>query len=381
MAGLREALETAFEQSDTIETPSSATPTEPSAPDQDTGGSSSIEPTAQPTTEPQQLTDAEARARDQLGRFTKADQVDGKGKAPPLAEKPPVAPVTQPQLTLAQNTPKFEPPPRGVPPMLRSHWTGLTPEWRQHIAETHTKLAEVEQQYQPSVQFAQRFMQTIQPFQHAIQAEAGGDPIVAVRGLMDTATKLRFGTPIEKATTVANIVKAYGIDIETLDNALVGNVPPPGAQGVDSNMIQQAVQQALAPVLQQAQQRRQQSEQATAAQVTSEINAFAADPKNEFFEDVRDMMADAMEIAERNGKALSLADAYTRACWLHPDVSKVMLARQQGQSAQSLTQAATRAKAAAVSVKGSAPVGNPDPTEPASVRAAIENAIEVHSRV
>jgi hypothetical protein len=377
MAGLREALESAFEQSEpTEEIPSSAPPTDDTAP---SGDVTSTETTATPTTEPE-LTAEEQRARDALGRFTKADQVDGKGKTPPTAEKPPTEPLKGPQLTLAAGTPKFEPPPRGVPPTLRSHWTGLTPEWRAHIAETHNKLGEVEQQYQPAVQFTQRFLQTIQPFQHAIQAETGGDAIAAVRGLMDTATKLRFGTPVEKAQTAAAIVKAYGIDINALDEALVG-VTPAQPAGVDPNMVQNAVQQALAPLMQQVQQRRAQTEQEVATQTEKEIATFAADPKNEFFEDVRNLMADMMEVAERQKQTLSLADAYTRACWLHPDVSKVMLARQQGQSAQSLTQAAQRAKAAAVSVKGSAPVGNPAPSEPSSVRDAIEQAIEVHSRV
>lgn len=378
MPGLREALDAAFEQSDTeseSEIPSSAPPTDDTAP---SGDVTSTEPTATPTTEP--LTTEEQRARDALGRFTRADQPDGKGKVPAPGEKPPVEAPKGPQLTLAQNTPKFEPPPRGVPPTLRSHWTGLTPEWRTHIAETHQKLIEVEQQYRPAVEFASRFMQTIEPYRQAIQVETGGDPIAAVRGLMDTATKLRFGTPVEKAQTVAAIVKAYGVDIKGLDEALVG-ITPEQPQGVDPSMITSAVQQALAPLMQRAQQHRALQDQQTAQQVQTEIEAFAADPKNEFFEDVRNEMADAMEVAERQGRTLSLQDAYTRACWLHPEVSKVMLARQQGQSAQTLTQAAQRAKAAAVSVKGSAPVGNPAPSEPASVRDAIERAIEVHGRV
>lgn len=376
--GLREALESAFEQSsESTEIPSSAPPTEPDASTPE--GGTPPEPTATPTTEP--LTEEQQRARDALGRFTKADQPDGKGQVPAAPGKPAVSLVGQPPV---QNTPKFEPPPRGVPPTLRSHWTGLTPEWRQHITETHGKLAEVEQQYQPATQFTQSFLQAVQPFQHAIQAETGGvsgqHMITAVRGLMDTATKLRFGTPVEKAQTAAAIVKAYGIDINALDEALVG-VTPTQPAGVDPSMVQNAVQQALAPLMQQVQQRRQATQQEVATQVETEISAFAADTKNEFFEDVRDIMADLMEVAERQNKPLTLADAYTRACWLHPEVNKVMLARQQGQSAQSLTQAAQRAKAAAVSVKGAAPVGNPAPTEPASVREAIENAIEVHSRV
>jgi hypothetical protein len=375
MADLREALEAAFDSDTSTDTeiPASSTPTEPTP----SGDGSSTETTAPTTPEP---SEGDGRARDGLGRFLKATQVDGKGQEPPAPGAQPTGAPAQPQgQPPQQNTPRFEPPPRGVPPALRSHWTGLTPEWRQHIAETHTKVQQIEEQYRPAVDFATKFMQTVQPYQQAIQAETGGDPIAAVRGLMDTAARLRFGTPGEKAATVAQIVKSYGVDIEALDGALAGVVPPAGQpQQID---VQGAVQQALAPLFQQAQARRAAQEQQAAQTIKTELDAFAADPKNEFFEDVRDLMADAIEVAARQGFDLPLNDAYHRACLLHPEVSKVMLARQQGQTAQTMTQAAQRARAAAVSVKGSAPVGSPEPTAPTSVRDAIEAAIEAHSRV
>ena len=73
---------------------------------------------------------------------------------------------------------------------------------------------------------------------------------------------------------------------------------------------------------------------------------------------------------------MDLGDAYKRACALHPEVSRVMLARQQGATAQQLTAQARTAKAAAVSVKGGAPVGNPARAEPTSIRESVEAAIE-----
>jgi molybdopterin-biosynthesis enzyme MoeA-like protein len=90
-------------------------------------------------------------------------------------------------------------------------------------------------------------------------------------------------------------------------------------------------------------------------------------------------MADIIEVAERQGRQMSLAQAYERAAMLHPEVSKVMLARQQGSNARQLTQAAQRARSAAVSVKGAAPVGNPVASEPTSIRDSIEAAIAAHS--
>jgi hypothetical protein len=373
MSDLRDALNEAFTSSE--EPVSAPEPAEPSSPPAET----TAEPVAEPAA-PEPSSDD--RARDALGRFTKPDQADGKGQTRVTLIKPPVAlpDASQPHPAL----PTFEKPPRDVPIMLRSHWTALTPEWRQHISETHQKLAKVEEQYQPSVEFTGRFLRTIQPFQQAIQIEAQGDPIAAVQGLMEVANTLRFGSPVEKANRLAAIISHYGVDIDTLDKALEGSIkgqPLQQPAGFNPQVIRQAVQQELAPLLQGAQQRRQEQTQKLATEIQSEFEKFAADPKNEYFEDVRMLMADVLEVAEKQGYQMSNEDAYQRACMLHPEVSKIMLARQRDQSAQNLTQAAQRAKAAAVSVKGAAPVGNPAPTAPSSVREAIEAAIEEHSRV
>ena len=103
--------------------------------------------------------------------------------------------------------------------------------------------------------------------------------------------------------------------------------------------------------------------------------------KHEFYGDVRKQMADMMEVAERHGQEMSLEEAYQSCCMLHPEIKRIIVGRQSQQSAQSLTQAAQRSKNAAVSVRGAAPVGNPNQAEPSSIRDAIEAAIEHSSRV
>ena len=223
-------------------------------------------------------------------------------------------------------------------------------------------------------------MREVQPYQQVIQEATQGDTMLAVTELLKAESILRHGMPSEKAGFVAHIVRKYGVGIEDLDGALVGVALQ--NTGADPMTIQRAVQQALAPLMNAAQQRQAERNQRTEQEIAHEIDTFRADPKNEYFEDVRNLMADVMEVSTRNGEELSVADAYERACLLHPEVRKIIVAKQNGASAQNLTQAAQRAKAAAVSVKGSgAVVGSPEPTEPLSVRAAIEKAFETHSRV
>jgi hypothetical protein len=114
-----------------------------------------------------------------------------------------------------------------------------------------------------------------------------------------------------------------------------------------------------------------------AQEAKREIDEFLE--RAEFGNDVAAEMADLMETAARRGQDLSLAEAYKRACLMNDRVLSVLRARKQSQGAQVQTQAAQRAKAAAVSVSGAAPKGALQ--QPATdVRSAIEAAIVQSAR-
>jgi hypothetical protein len=113
------------------------------------------------------------------------------------------------------------------------------------------------------------------------------------------------------------------------------------------------------------------------AQAQNEVAQFLN--QAEFGEDVREDMADILETAQKRGKSMTLQEAYEAATYMNPSVRKVMQQRQAAQGAQVQTQAAQRAKAAAVSVSGSAPVGAMQ--QPSTdIRSAIEAAIQMTSR-
>jgi len=321
-------------------------------------------------------------SRDSLGRFLpKGAAEPGQAAAPaaeaaPLPGANPVAPAAAAAAGATPQTPAEIPAPASLSPMAREHWASTPPAIREYVAQREQQMQAWANQTAPLRNTGQAFMQAIEPFKMTIQAE-GVDPITAVRNLMQVGTTLRFGTPAEKAMTVAQVVKAYGVTIEDLDAALVGAAPRDnGTGGVN---VQAEVQRALAPLMQMAQQRQQSEAQRADDQVRSELQQFSQG--KEFIGDVRGLMADMIEVSQRQGYELSLQDAYDRACSLHPEVSKVIMARQQGANAQKLTQAAQRARSAAVSVRGTAPVGNPAGPEPTSIRESIEAAIEAHSRV
>ena len=365
---LRSTIESAIE-SEGGDTGASAEPTAPAAEPTPTGvdKGQSGEPQVQAKGD-----------RDSLGRFIpKAEKAAGAPGATPGTPGP-TGPTNGalPPIQPAPQAPALQAP-ASWSPGAREHWKTVAPAVQQEIARRESEMARYVNEMAPARNIAERFTQTIQPFLGTIQAE-GVDPLTAVRNLMQVTQTLRSGTQYEKASTLAQIVRVYGVDIASLDAALVGQAPPEGSQQRMPD-VQQAVQQALAPLYQAAQSRQNQLVQAAEGEARSELEQFAADPANEFFNDLRVEMADIIELGERRSRDISIADAYKQAAMLHPEVSKVMLARQQGVNARQLTQNAQRARSAAVSVRGTAPVGNPAGPEPSSIRESIEAAISAHS--
>lgn len=318
---------------------------------------------------------AEAREnRDKLGRFTAKMQEDGKGnlpsgQVPQPGSEPQQAPDVPPIINAAMR------------PAAREHWSSLPDPVKAEIVRRENDMQAAMRESADAKNIAYAFRDAVTPYLPVIQAE-GVDPLTAVTNLMQVATTLRMGTAREKAGMIAKMVETYNVDILALDSAIAGISPQEQQgqpQGLDPSMIQRAVQQQLAPFMEQAQRAQQQHHERIVHEVGSELSQFAA--KHEFFADVRQQMADMIDVANMHGRDMSLEEAYNACCQLHPEISQIIIGRRTQASAANLTQAAQRSRSAAVSVRGSAPVGNPDRAEPSSIRDAIEAAIESSSRV
>ena len=79
--------------------------------------------------------------------------------------------------------------------------------------------------------------------------------------------------------------------------------------------------------MQQMQENQKYQEQQGQQVVNQTVQEFATDPKNEFYRDVAGDMADILEMASNRGRNMSLQDAYSSACQLHPEVSKILNTR------------------------------------------------------
>lgn len=289
------------------------------------------------------------KPRDDKGRFAPKIGEEPKPEVKPKAEakpaevpkaedKPPVeAKPAEPAKPVEPERPKVRAP-ASWKPTAREGWDKVPPDIQQEVIRrereiTHTlsETAEARQNYS-------KFKETIAPFEHMIRSE-GVEPVQAVGNLLRTAASLATGPQQTKAQIVAGLIKTYGVDIATLDSLLSGQAPAQQPQGYQAPPNPaQFRDPRLDALLEQQTQRVQQQ----AAEALADVE------QEEFFDDVRQDMADLLEVASKRGVALSARDAYTRAVALHPEVSRVL---EQRKAAGVSNGAAQRAAAAASSVR------------------------------
>jgi hypothetical protein len=349
MSELRDEIEKSFDATET-ETPeagrSQADTTESvrdtsEARTADTGESSAAEETSGT------LAAAKAKAEG-----APDDAVAGAPKTEPVADK-----------SLKQ----FEKAPASWKPGARERWMTLPADVR---AEVHRRESEATQVLQETAQARQvmgGLQQMSQKYAPMLQAE-GVDILQATERLADIATRLRFSPQAEKARMMAYLVGEFGVDIAMLDNALAGVPQPQSSQ-------QTFTDPRLDALLQQRDQWQQERQQKLQTEASKDIAAFGQDPAHEFFSDVRDIMADLLDVADKRGVDLDLKGAYDRAIRIHPDIAKVIEQRAAAQRAQNPAGSTAKAKAAASSIKGSPIPGGPAKTG-STVRESILEAMD-----
>jgi hypothetical protein len=373
---LRDAIASAFEEPEQAPTPAPEAAPAPVQAPLDLEPQAAAEPAAEASAEAAPAADlneiseaeqpdneqAQQQARDEQGKFAKAEGVQPGPKPGPK----------QPG----------ERAPASWKPEIREHWGSLPEPVRAEIARREVEVQRTLQETAEARKTVESIDRVIAPYMSFIKAE-GSNPLQAIDNMMSTAAKLRTGTAPELATMMAQLINQFGTGrfgaafIEQLDGALAGQAPRVDPQQA---AIEQVLNQRLAPVQQmltQFQQAQVYQQQQVAERAHNEVAQFIS--QAEFGDDVREDMADLLEAAQRKGQSLTLQQAYEKACYLNDSVRKVMQQRQAAQGASVTTQAAQRAKAAAVSVSGGAPLGALK-QEPTDVRAAIEAAIQLTAR-
>lgn len=257
-------------------------------------------------------------------------------------------------------------------PAVREHWKGLPKDVKEEVLRREQEISRGLQQASGHRKVAEEYVATVRPYESMIRA-AGASPSQAIDAMFQSAHKLTFGNPSQKAQVVKDIIQNYSVDIETLDNVLADIEVP---DDVNAGLLRH-LDERLAPVtnfMKSMQTQEQTEAQRIQEQVDNELTKFASDLKNEFYEDVREDMADIMELGAKRGRNVTLQEAYNQACQLNPDIKKVVDHRSERLRSQPSGEELAKKKKAASSVPGESPGGGKVKKESEQVLDSVREA-------
>lgn len=382
---LRDAISEAFDEAETPEVEVDDSP----APEPVEAAADAPEDTTEPAEA--STTTAAEKARDEAGRFAKAKAaakpaakpvapakvqkgggLQSAGQAvPPQGRAGAPAPVVPPGGAPAAGAAPGAPPaldakpPPSWSPAARETWATLPPAARAEVVKREREVVTALQASDVARKFQTEFQAAVGPYEGMIRAE-GGNPVAAAASLFQTAAALRTAPPAIKAQIVAGIIRDFRVDVDGVASALDGQPMP---QQQQQQFRDPRFDQLMAQ-LQQAQQQRSQTFLDTQHRTVAEF-----EDAHEFTNDVREDMADVLELTAKRGLSLSLDEAYARAIALHPEISSVLQQREAAQAAGKAQASTQRARAAASSVRSQPTGGSPSP-QSRDRRADLEAAIE-----
>lgn len=290
------------------------------------------------------------RTRDEAGKFAKK-AAEPEVKVEPVVEKIPDAP-------------------RSWTAEEKAKWNEATPEVRKAILRREQEVEQGFTKLDEDRNFGKSLKEIVTPYMSLIQAE-GGTPQTAIQSLLNTAYILRTAPVAQKTALFHQLAQQYGVDLSQPNNN----------SAVQPNQILAQTQQELAQLRQQIQQQpevfRQQQESLA---IKSQIDAFAADPKNVHYEKLKPVMASLLQA----GQAKDMQDAYDKASWADPELRSANLAAEtankETQRIADMKAKAEQARKTAVSVRGAPGLPSvPNGKSHGSIREDLEAAFEQHS--
>ena len=301
------------------------------------------------------------------------DKVSNEQKTP--AQPPTEAPSAQsgdltPEPASQPDQPAGVKPPASWSPKLREQFGKLDPSVQAQINKRENEISQALNEGAESRKLGENMTRIIQPFQSIMAAEGTSDPMQAIHGLLNTAAQLRVGSPQQKAQKIAELIKHYDVDIQTLDSALVG-AP---TQDPQAQQLEQLLESKLAPMqqfmstVQQTQQTQYQQQQQKAA---SDVQSFSQTA--EFLADVRNDMADLMDLASKHGQVMTLEQAYKKACSVHPEISQILAQRAEQDKILNSQKQLGRKRQASSSIRGTQ-VGQSSNVHATDLRSQISEA-------
>ena len=362
---IREALEEKYDEIDSK--PDGAPPVpDTTAPAPASPESDAAEPAATSETTVE-------RARDESGKFTKAEKAAEEAKGAKIAPKPvdaaagKAAATVVPPVVVAAPVLKA---PQSWKPALREKFSGLPPEVQQEVLRRERETAIALQKSAEEAKSNAPLRELLAPYESAIRAQ-NIDPKQYVSNVLQSAHVIFNGPPETRASALAQVIMQAGVPPELLDRALVSAMNG-GGQAPQAQPAQYR-DPRVDDLFRQIQTAQQTREQQTMGMAQQQAATFAE--THEFAQDVSADMANILEVWAKQGKTevteTDLDRAYTLACQLNPDVSAAFEQRKAAEAAQKAAASTAQAKRAAGSPRSS-PTSAPA-AQPKGIRAALES--------
>lgn len=306
-----------------------------------------------PVVETQEVTETPeakaARERDEQGRFAPKKEA----KAVDPAAEPESADANQQNPATENQAPAAAlKAPAALKPAIKAKWAELSPEVQQEFVRLESTQQKGMQKIAEDARFGQTLREVVSPHEATFKA-LGIDAPRAVDALLKADYTLRTAHPREKAQYLLQLAKNYGADMSVFQPAPVDGQTPAQQPQVDPAVA--AMWNRLQQIEQSQHQQQTERERIETEQASSSIEAFRNDPKNEFFEDVREDMA----ILINSGRAKTLQEAYDMATYANPETRQAVLDRQfaerEAKRKADQAKAVETKRAAGVSVRSSGP--------------------------
>lgn len=207
------------------------------------------------------------------------------------------------------------PPPESWNGTVKEKWSELPAEVRAEIKRREDDFHKGMTKLDEDRNFGLRMKEVVTPYMPIIQAE-GGTPEGAFKDYLNMAYTMRQGTPEQKANVIRTAMQQFGIDPH-----MVMSQPQ-----VNPEIMR--LENELLGLKQQLTQKEQLQEQADFDKLLSEIEAFASDPKNVYFNEV----VDDIEAIFKSGKTRDMKEAYDMAIWANPQTRSRLLEAQQAEA-------------------------------------------------
>lgn len=262
-------------------------------------------------------------------------------------------PVEQQEEAPVEQADPYAAPPKSWKKEWHDKWNTVAPDVREIFYNREKQMLDGLEQYKSGHEFGNRLKPVYEPYREFLQQQ-GLDEVKATQYLLAAQHRLHTGTPEQRREMISNLAREYGVTFGEAQQAVQAqeNQLPP-----EVTEIKKQVDAIQSFVRQQAQAQTQQVRE----KVSQEVNAFATDPANEYFDEV------ANEVIQFINLGMPLKDAYEKAVWSNPVTRQKQLEKAQTehfekQKAKLKEEAEAARKASSTNVRTRA--SNKAPTEP-----------------